>query len=320
MKSLLNGANILDFSRLLPGPMCTHILADMGAEVLRVCDQSRSDEHQNILESINRNKKNIYLNLKDDEDKNKVFDLILKYDVIVESFRPGVMARLGLDYNNLIKVNPQIIYCSITGYGQTSSMKDHPGHDINYLGYTGVLDQTGFKDSAPSLSNFQIADIAGGSLMAAVKILAALFRRERTGRGIYIDVAMLKSVLELSPIAKATNALAQKQNHSISRGEDLLNGGSPCYNIYETADGRYMALGALELKFWTRFLELAKRPDLIDLHLATGEHAKFLKNELSTLFKSKTQLEWIDLVSYKDTCCTPILTLTEALNHFSHNF
>jgi alpha-methylacyl-CoA racemase len=269
-KKPLSGIKILDLTRLLPGPMCTLHLADMGADVIKIEDTVAGDyarfippmQHKNsfFFNSVNRNKKSVAI----DYTKEKGRELFLKFvetaDVLVESFRPGLMAKFGLDYNTLKKINPRLIYCSITGYGQTGPYSDKAGHDINFCAYAGVLHK---KNEKPSIPNFQIGDSIGGTLNAAMGILAALVQQKMTGEGQYIDVAMMDGVL-----AHATTSLAQ-----INNGEHgFLTGALPCYAIYETSDNKYMALGALEFKFWERFCKTINRTDLVEHHLKKKLH------------------------------------------------
>ncbi|MES2141159.1 MAG: CaiB/BaiF CoA-transferase family protein [Bacteroidota bacterium] len=309
----LTGVKILDLTRLLPGPMCTLHLADMGADVLKIEELSIGDysrlmppmQNKNsvFFHAVNRNKRSIAIDLTKEEGRLLFLKLSETADIIVESFRPGVVNKLGIDYETLKKNNPKLIYCSITGYGQTGPYRDKAGHDINYCAYTGVLDR---KEEQPFIPNFQIADVVGGSLNAAMGILAALVQQKTTGEGQYIDVSIMDGIL-----AHATTALAQ-----VDHGEHgFLTGALPCYSIYETSDKKFMALGALEFKFWERFCKAIDRPDLVIFHMVAEEQAQKVFIEVSTIFESNTQQFWTEKFKDIDCCVSPILSLKEALNN-----
>ncbi|MDP1745053.1 MAG: CaiB/BaiF CoA-transferase family protein [Bacteroidota bacterium] len=309
----LTGVKILDLTRLLPGPMCTLHLADMGADVLKIEELSIGDyarlmppmQNKNsvFFHAVNRNKRSIAIDLTKEEGRLLFLKLSETADIIVESFRPGVVNKLGIDYETLKKNNPKLIYCSITGYGQTGPYRDKAGHDINYCAYTGVLDR---KEEQPFIPNFQIADVVGGSLNAAMGILAALVQQKMTGEGQYIDVSIMDGIL-----AHATTALAQ-----VDHGEHgFLTGALPCYSIYETSDKKFMALGALEFKFWERFCKAIDRADLVIFHMVAEEQAQKVFAEVSAIFESNTQQFWIDKFKDIDCCVSPILTLKESLDN-----
>ncbi|MFI4952074.1 MAG: CaiB/BaiF CoA transferase family protein, partial [Burkholderiales bacterium] len=265
MSAPLEGIRVLDLSRLLPGAVCTLHLADLGADVVKVEDTGRGDYARSLgiapgaaggsasgavsafYRMVNRNKRSLALDLKAGAGRDAFLRLAQRADVIVESFRPGVIDRLGVGYANVAAINPRLVYCSITGYGQTGPYRDRPGHDINYLGYAGVLDQTGTADGAPALSNLQVADLLGGAMNAATAILAALFGAARRGRGAHVDIAMTDGALAHNIFA--LHAI-ETLGHAQPRGRDLLTGGVPCYGVYATEDSRYLAVGALEAKFW----------------------------------------------------------------------
>lgn len=312
-KKPLTGVKILDLTRLLPGPMCTLHLADMGADVLKIEELSIGDyarlmppmQNKNsvFFHAVNRNKRSIAIDLTREEGRLLFLKLSETADIIVESFRPGVVNKLGIDYETLKKNNPKLIYCSITGYGQTGPYRDKAGHDINYCAYTGVLDR---KEEQPFIPNFQIADVVGGSLNAAMGILAALVQQKMTGEGQYIDVSIMDGIL-----AHATPALAQ-----VDHGEHgFLTGALPCYSIYETSDKKFMALGALEFKFWERFCKAINRADLVIFHMVAEEQAQKVFAEVSAIFESNTQQFWTDKFKDIDCCVSPILTLKESLDN-----
>jgi alpha-methylacyl-CoA racemase len=227
-------------------------------------------------------------------------------DVIVESFRPGVVDKLGVGYAAVTAVNPKIAYCSISGYGQDGPYKDLAGHDINYLGYAGVLDQIGREGGDPALPNFQIADLLGGALTAAMGILAVVLEAQRSGRGRYIDVAMTDSVLAHTYFSMLR---LNDAGHSLPRGSDLLSGGLPCYAAYRCADGRHMAVGALEGKFWKTCCALLGQPAWSERQWDAG-----LRSEVAALFATRTRDDWAKLFAAVDCCVTPVLTPEEAVD------
>lgn len=316
----LQGIRILDLTRLLPGPLATQHLADYGAEVIKVEDTGAGDyartmgamggDNSYFYQLVNRNKKSLRLDLKHPEGKALLLRLAKEADALVEGFRPGVMDKLGLGYATLAAVNPRLVYCSISGYGQTGPYAQRAGHDINYIGYAGVLEQIGRAGGAPALSNLQIGDLLGGTMAAAFGVLVALVDARATGQGRYVDVAMTDAVL-----AHAVFPLAEvlANGRVRPRGEDLLTGGVPCYGVYETADGRHMAVGALEEKFWHLVCDTLGRPDLKQGHLASGEEGARVRDTLAAIFRSRPQAEWVALFDGVDCCVTPVLRLDESL-------
>jgi len=322
MIDLLGGIKVLDLSRLLPGPLCSMFLADMGAEVIKIEDTQSGDytrwdspkakENSTFFLLINRNKKSMRLNLKEPEGYEIFCKLAKKADVILEQFRPGVAEKLRIDYPTLKKMNPRLIYCSLTGFGQDGPYKDKAAHDINYIGYAGLLGQTGRRKGPPVIPGIQVADEAGGSLMAAMGILAALVGRERRGHGEYIDVSMMDGVLSLMIIGMGVLFGTQE---TPGRGDMFLTGGAPCYDVYETRDGKFMALGALEPKFWGNFCMKVGRPDLIKDQFPQGKRKDEVRQAVEAIFKGKSRDEWTDFFSDKDACCTPVLELHEAVQN-----
>lgn len=328
MSAPLDGVRVLDLSRLLPGPVCTLHLADLGADVVKVEDTGAGDYARALglapsgdgrtppaspsafFRMVNRNKRSLSLDLKADAGRAAFLRLARRADVIVESFRPGVVDRLGIGYAAVAAVNPRIVYCSITGYGQTGPYRDRPGHDINYLGYAGVLDQTGTAGGAPALSNLQVADLLGGAMNASTAILAAMLGADRTGNGTHVDIAMTEGALAHNILAlHAVETFGRVK----ARGEDLLTGGVPCYGVYATQDGRYLAVGALEEKFWRALCEALERPDLAAGHLATGRAGDAARRQLAAIFAQRTQAHWIERLAGVDCCVTPVLSLEETL-------
>ena len=313
---------MLDLSRLLPGPYASLLLADLGMEVLKIEDLEMGDymrkmgpirEQDSVyFLAVNRNKKSMTLNLKTEEGKQIFFTLIATYDVILESFRPGVMDRLGIGYEELKKRNPRIILCSLSGYGQDGPYHERSGHDINYMGLGGALDLIGEKDEPPVIPGVQMADLGAGGMMSAIAILAAIIHREKTGEGQHLDVSMLDGVISWLSIHAGKYFM---DGDLPKRGEMLLTGRFACYHVYETKDGRYMSLGALEPKFWRNFCETVARRDLIHKQYAEGEERDRLIGEVQNIFQTKTQKEWVEIFKNADACCEPILNLEEVFHH-----
>ena len=317
----LAGLTVLDLTRLLPGPVCTLYLADLGADVVKVEDTGAGD-YGRVLGSrpgsvsayfrcVNRNKRSVALDLKDARGREAFFALAQRADAIVESFRPGVVAGLGIDYESVARVNPRIVYASISGYGQTGPRAPEAGHDINYLGVAGVLDQIGSRGGAPALSNLQIADLLGGAASTAIAILAALLGAQRSGRGQSIDVAMADASLAHNIFA--LHALEQ-WGRVAPRGADFLTGGVPCYGVYPTSDGRWLAVGALEEKFWKALCDALDRPDLVPGRLAVGAEGARVRAELERIFAGAPLAHWVERFAGIDCCVTPVATLDEALS------
>lgn len=314
----LSGITVLDLSRLLPGPMASLHLADLGAEVIKVEDTGQGDyarwqpplqkTHSSFFLSINRNKQSIAVDLGTEAGKDVLLRLVDGADVLLESFRPGVMDRLGLGYDVLKARNPRLVYCAVTGYGQDGPYRDRAGHDINYLATAGVLSQIGTADGQPALPNLQIADLLGGAMGGVMGILAALVDRHRTGTGRFVDVSMTDMSLAHAVIGMMMVAAT---GQPAPAGRDVLNGGLPCYGVYATKDGGHLAVGALEPKFWVTFCQAAGRSDLIGKGLALNDAAA--KAEVADFIASKTLAEWTAIVEPVDCCVTPVKSLTEAL-------
>jgi len=313
----LAGLKILDLSRLLPGPYATLLLADMGADVLKVEDTQTGDyirwggpkvggENVAFL-ALNRNKRSIKLNLKSDEGREIFKKLAKEADILVESFRPGVMARLGVGYEQLQEVNPGLIYCAISGYGQDGPYKDLAGHDLNYIGYAGALGQTGVRDGAPVVPGVQIGDLAGGSQMAVIGILAAVQGRHLSGRGRMVDISMTDGVVGWL-VAQAAVYFAT--GYKGGRGVQPLNGGLPEYNVYECADGKYLTVGALEPKFFTNLCKIIDLEAYAEVN-SQGARATEIKTALTNRFKEKPRSEWLKLLAHEDTCVGPAYDMDE---------
>ncbi len=318
----LNGVRVLDLTRLLPGPVATLHLADMGADVIKIEDHGGGDYARILGEgpdgvsvfyrSVNRNKRGLRLDLKQAAGRDVFLRLARTADVVVESFRPGVSDKLGIGPAALRAVNAKLVYCAITGYGQTGPLAMAAGHDLNYIGFSGVLDQIGVDGGPPAIPNLQIGDLLGGAMTAVMGILAALFDAQRSGQGRLVDVAMSEAVLahNLFPFFALQNEGVVPQ-----RGTDLLSGGDAGYGVYATADGRYMAVAPLEKKFWEVFCDALGRPQWKTRHAARGAAAAALRRELEELFASHPQAKWRDFFASVDCCVTPVLSVAEALDH-----
>jgi len=308
----LRGVRVLDLTRLVPGPVCTQHLADLGADVIKVEDTGAGDYAPPALRAlVNRNKRGLQLDLKQPEGAEAFLQLARGADVVVEGFRPGAMARLGLSYEQVAAVNPRIVYCSITGYGQSGPYRDRPGHDLNYCSHAGVADQIGVGADTLALTNLPIADLMGGALGAAMGILAALFDAARTGRGRHLDIAMADGAL-----AHAVMPLATLAAHGSTRraGADTLTGGLACYALYRTADARFMAVGALERKFWDSLCDVIDRADLKPLHRSGDAAAEArVRGELAAVFGARPLADWEARFAHADACVSPVHTLEEAL-------
>lgn len=321
----LEGLKVLDFTTLLPGPYATLVLADLGADVVKISSPSKTDivlEYEPFVEGteiaaneawLGRNKRNIFLNLKHPEAVNIVKQLIMEYDIVIEQFRPGVMEKLGLGYEALKAVNPALIYCSLTGYGQTGPMAKAAGHDCNYLARSGNLAMAGYRDAGPAPMNIQIADICAGSMNSVVGILAAVQYRNRTGKGQYIDVAMLDGLVPFTAM-DGTRFLATSED--CGRESRRLNGGS-LYGYYETKDGEYLSVGSLEPKFWAAFCQGIGCPDLID-GTVEPENVDAVRERVRGVIKTKTRDEWTKIFQDLDCCVEPVLSLKEALLEDEH--
>ena len=320
----LAGVRVLDLTRLLPGPMCTLYLADLGADVVKVEDTGAGDYARTLalrarnapdratawFNAINRNKRSVAVDLKSADGHAAFMALARNADVIIEGFRPGVVATLRADYETVRAVNPKVVYCALSGYGQTGPRASFAGHDINYLGYTGALDCTGERGGSPALANLQIADLLGGAASAAIGILAALYGATRSGRSRFIDIAMADAVLAHQIFLLG----ALEDDGTVApRGEDLLTGGVPCYGVYPTRDGRWLAIGALETKFWNALCATLERPDLVPGQFATGLEGNVVRETLAAIFGSATLADWCARFAAVDCCVTPVLTFDEAL-------
>jgi len=307
-KGALSDITVIDLSRLLPGPYCSMILADHGARVIAV-ESKQFLADGLFFDTINRNKQHMSLNLKSEKGKQIFLRLIQKADVMLEGFRPGVVDRLGVDYESVQKVNPKIIYCSITGYGQDGPFRDRVGHDVNYLSYAGVLNLIGEPDRPPSIPGIPIADIAAGGMNAAIGILLALFAREKTGRGQYIDISMTDGMVGFLPVALFFQQLTGQDPR---RADALLSHRYACYNTYETADGRFLSIGAVENRFWKALCEHFGVPQYAALQYDDGHRDEIL-NFMRVTFKRQTLDEWDAELADLEICWGRVQTFSEML-------
>jgi len=309
MGCALEGIKIIDLSRMLPGPYCSMILADHGARVIAIEDK-RFKADDIFLSPVNRNKDHMTLNLKTKEGQNIFSKLIRDADVFMEGFRPGVTKRLGIDYKTLNNVNPRIIYCSITGYGQDGPFRDIAGHDVNYLSFAGILDIIGEKDRTPCIPGIQIADLVGGGMNAAIGILLAIVARERTGKGQFIDISMTDGMVGLLPVPLH---ILQKNNTVPQRSDTFLSHRYACYNVYETADRRYISIGAVENRFWKNLCDVLNVPEYGPLQY-DDNHREEILDFFRKAFKKKTLDQWVKELRDKDVCWGKVQDLTEVLN------
>jgi alpha-methylacyl-CoA racemase len=355
---LLAGVRVLDLSRLLPGPFCSLYLAQLGAEIIKIEEPGGGDyarESRELFAQVNRGKKSVTLDLRVTADVARFKELVATADVVLESFRPGVMDRLGCGYEELKKLNPKLVYASLTGYGQTGPYRDWAGHDLNYLAVAGALDQFGVAGGPPAQLNVQVADLAGGGLTCVIGILAALHGARASGAGSFVDVSMTDGSAALQVIALAS---LREHGKSSPRGSDILSGALPNYTVYKCRDGKYLAVGALEPKFLKRLGEVLwdSAPALLRKALgpvaamgrsykekstkdqstkdnkatvnAFGKWGEALRNPakarrylaplrfgLAALFRTRTRDAWVESLAAQDACVTPVLTLEEALDN-----
>jgi alpha-methylacyl-CoA racemase len=317
----LTGVRVLDLSRLLPGGLASQMLGDLGADVIKVEEPGLGDYGRLMPPLVNgmglaylatnRNKRSLALNLKSAGGREVFMRLAAHSSVVLESFRPGVLERLGVGYPLLREINPGIIYCAISGYGQHGPYAQRAGHDINYLGYAGLLHHNREGNAPPTMPATQLADIAGGALPAVIGILAALAGRATSNRGRFVDVSMMENALTLMPLLAATTLNTGQEP---APGAGQLNGGLPAYHLYETQDGKAITLGALEPKFWSAFCERAGRPDLLSLHQpADATEREEALAALHALFLTKTRDEWVAEFGEIEACLGPVNSLSEAL-------
>lgn len=314
----LTGIRVLDMSRLLPGPYCTMLLADFGAEVIKIEEPGKGDYSRSFPPflkdfgywhlQLNRNKQSIVLDLKSEEGKKIFLELIKTADVVVESYRPGVLKKLGVDYEAAAKVNPKIIYCSLSGYGSKGPLAHKADHDLGYLSLAGVTAMSGEADGAPAIPGVLMADM-NAALSAGMSIMIALRHAALTGQGQEIDISLFNVAMNLMPGAAS---LFFGSGFVAERGNNWLTGAYANYNIYATADGRYVSVGCLEKKFWRNLCLGLDKEELIDMIDDESNHP-YLKEQLAAAFKQKTMREWEEFFADKDACVTPVLNFKEAV-------
>lgn len=314
----LTGIRVLDMSRLLPGPYCTMLLADFGAEVIKIEEPGKGDYSRSFPPflkdfgywhlQLNRNKQSVVLDLKSEEGKNIFLELVKTADVVVESYRPGVLKKLGVDYEAAAKVNPKIIYCSLSGYGSKGPLAHKADHDLGYLSLAGVTAMSGEADGVPAIPGVLMADM-NAALSAGMSIMIAVRHAALTGQGQEIDISLFNVAMNLMPGAAS---LFFGSGFVAERGNNWLTGAYANYNIYATADGRYVSVGCLEKKFWRNLCIGLGREELIDMIDDESNHP-YLKEQLAAAFKQKTMREWEEFFADKDACVTPVLNFKEAV-------
>ena len=320
----LRGIRVLDLSRLLPGPYLTMVLADMGADVVKIEDPKLGDYLRSFppgkggmsgrFLAINRGKRSVALDLKAAPARDAFLKMIEQADVVVESFRPGVMDKLGIGYAALAAKNPKIIVCSISGFGQTGPYVERAGHDLNYIALAGVLAMTGPAGGAPQMPGVQIADLAGGALWGATAILGALVGRERNGKGAHLDISMCEGSLAL--LAAELGNLFCGANPT--RGTEMLNGAAACYAVYRTKDDRYLSVGALEPKFWIALNQaIGRTPNVAEI-VGNADQQATTRAELQQIFATKTLAEWTAFFAERDCLVEPVLEPHEIVAHPLH--
>jgi crotonobetainyl-CoA:carnitine CoA-transferase CaiB-like acyl-CoA transferase len=316
----LSGLLVLDFTTLLPGPLASLMLAEAGAEVIKI-ERPGGEDMRHFAPAIdgesvpfamlNRGKQILTLDLKDEADRSTLMPLIKRADILIEQFRPGVMTRFGLGYDDVRKINPRLIYCSISGYGQSGPRADEAGHDINYIGNTGVLDLQPGPPKRPVVPPMLVADIAGGSFPAVINILLALRARDQSGQGCHLDIAMTDAMFTFAWYALALGAVAKFPKS----GEMWLAGSSPRYQLYPTKDGRIVACGAIEQKFWLSFTAaVGLATELAD----DKRDPAATRDAIAKLIAAKTADEWRHILAAADCCATIVMPLEEAMRdpHF----
>lgn len=334
-KKPLDGIRIIDLTRLLPGPLATRHLLELGAEVIKIegpakqgqddgaramwqtREEAAAGEPGLFFRELNAGKQLRRLDLQTEADRASLLGLVRECDALIEGFRPGVMDRLGLGWAVLHEANSKLVMCSISGYGQHGAWSHRAGHDINYIAMSGVLQQLANEDGMPVLPNFQIGDLMGGTQAAVSGLLAALLGAQRTGRGSFVDASMTHQVWNHHVVARLSLLASGR---SPPPGRDLLSGGAPCYGVYRTSDGRAIAVGALELKFWQTLCETLGRPDWAKRHWSLGQQvggddALALRGELAALLATQSMAHWTSVFEKVDCCVTPVLNLEEAQRH-----
>lgn len=311
----LSGIRIIDLSRLLPGPYLTQLLADLGAEVIKVETPIAGDYARtlpaemglgNLFETLNRGEKSVAINYRNPRGRELLQRLVATADVLLENFRPGTAERLKMDYNTLKAVNPHLIYCALSGYGQDGPYRQRAGHDLNYMAISGALSLNARENEPPVPYGVTVADLSG-AMLAGIAILSMLIECKHGGQGAYLDVALLDGALSWVALQAGAAFFA---GLPITGGTLPLQGGLACYNIYETADGKYLSLGALEPTFWSDFCKVTGRNDLL-----TRQFDRSIKTQVADIFKQRSRAEWVAAFAQSDGCIEPILSFDEMLNH-----
>jgi crotonobetainyl-CoA:carnitine CoA-transferase CaiB-like acyl-CoA transferase len=324
LTTALDGIRVLDMARLGPGPHCAQILADLGADVIKIeappaTEGKRAGREINLPPdaAIRRNSRSISLNLKSDDGRAAFYRLAKTADVVMEGFRPGVVKRLAVDYETLRQHKPDIIYASLTGYGQTGPYADYVGHDLNYLGLTGIVDFTGAPDGPPMIPGNTIADNAGGGMNAVISILAAVVAKQRTGVGQYIDCAMVDGLLTMMFLNVDDHVTSGEVLH---RGETITTGRYAWYNIYETKDGKYLTVCAIEPWFFENLCRLLGREEFIPHQRDEGEKRDEMFAAFREIFLTKTRDEWVSELMPAETCVAPVYAMDEVVRdpHLRH--
>jgi len=317
----LEGIRVLDLSRVIAGPFCTQLLADYGAEVIKIEDRQGGDPSRlqaplingtgSLFYLVNRNKKSLALDLKQEEGKEVLRRLVRESDVLIEQFRPGIMDKLGLGYESLKAENPRLIYCSLSGYGQTGPMSSAPSHDLNFQSLSGMALLNGLPGETPLVPPLTLMALAGGSLYAVAAIMMALFQRTKTGEGQYCDVAILDG-----SVSMIVSLLAERAGWGSlpRRGEGVLAGGFACYNIYATSDGGYVSLAAVEGKFWNDFCNEMGHPEYAAAQWDPSQQ-EVIRKSIQEYFRTRTRQEWEKHFSASDICFSPLLNLDEVCQH-----
>jgi alpha-methylacyl-CoA racemase len=319
MTGPLDGVRVLDLSRLLPGGYATLLMADLGADVVKVEEPVRGDHirwtpplvdgESTAHRALNRGKRSVVVNLKDPAGTSLLLRLAAGFDVLVESFRPGVMDRLGVGPAAMASEHPGLVYCAISGYGQDGPNRDRVGHDLNYIGFAGMLDLNGLAGGPPVVPAVQVGDMAGGGMAAVIGVLAALLERSRTGRGRLVDTAMMDGVVSWLSIHAGAFLQTGEEPH---RGEMPLSGAYACYGVYECADGRWLTVGALEPQFWTALCTALELPDLVHTQFGPPDRQAEMRDRLSQAFASRPRDEWLGALSSIEACVGPVNSPAEA--------
>jgi len=317
----LRGVRVVDLSRYLPGPLLTSVLRDLGADVVKV-ESPRGDALRFVppmvdeaggvgaaYAALNAGKRRVTVNARTEAGRDTLRQLVASADVLVESFRPGVLAGMGLAPDTLAADHPRLIICSLSGYGQDGPDRHRAGHDLNYIARAGILGLFGPADGPPGVPGVQLADVAGGSLPGVIAVLAALMERSSTGKGRHLDIALSRSVATLGAVAFAGAAVGTEE----PRGDSFLTGGAPCYRCYETADGRYLALGALEPHFFAGFCAGVGRPELAEHAYKTGARGAEVADQLARAVRAHPWSHWAAVFDGKDVCVDLVRTPTEAM-------